>query len=413
MPISLVTDATFGAKIKVVGVGGAGGNAINNMIEKGLDGVDFVALNTDIQDLERNKAEIKIQIGRNTTQGLGAGMDDSKGAKAVEENREEIEQVIRGADMVFITAGMGGGTGTGGAPAVARIAKATGALVVGIVTKPFDFEGEDRLRIAEEGLKRLKQEVDSCIVIPNDRLLTVLGEDITFDQSFKKVDDVLYNATRGISDIITKKGKVNVDFADVKTVMRDMGDALMGIGYGKGADKVIKATQEAIDNPLLEGVSIRGSKSILLNIISDPSFKIAELKNITKMIQDATQCKYGKLIWGVVNDERMEDEVIITIIATGFSTGEQIKSRESLENRGVTSKNLLLDFESNINIKVPTTQKELQSYDVPPVLRNNKLSEEEILKIKTRSDEITQDFDFNSDDFGDNDKPAFLRRQMD
>ncbi|MCX7877360.1 MAG: cell division protein FtsZ, partial [Ignavibacteria bacterium] len=341
------------------------------------------------------------------------GMDDSKGAKAVDENREEIEQVIRGADMVFITAGMGGGTGTGGAPAVARIAKATGALVVGIVTKPFDFEGEDRLRIAEEGLKRLKQEVDSCIVIPNDRLLNVFGEDITFDQSFKKVDDVLYNATRGISDIITKKGKVNVDFADVKTVMRDMGDALMGIGYGKGQDKVLKATQEAIDNPLLEGVSIKGSKSILLNIISDPSFKISELKNITRMIQDATQCKYGKLIWGVVNDDRMEDEVIITIIATGFSTGEQMKSQGNNVTTGVSSRNLLLDFESNSNIKVPTTQKELQSYDVPPVLRNNKLSEEEILKIRTRTEEITQDFDFNSDEFREQEKPAFLRRQMD
>jgi cell division protein FtsZ len=416
MAISLVTDATFGAKIKVIGVGGAGGNAINNMIEKGLDGVDFIALNTDIQDLERSKADIKIQIGRNITQGLGAGMDDSKGAKAVEESREEIEQVVRGCDMVFITAGMGGGTGTGGAPAVARIAKGTGALVVGIVTKPFDFEGEDRLRIAEEGLRRLKQEVDSCIVIPNDRLLSVLGEEVTFDESFKKVDDVLYNATRGISDIITKKGKVNVDFADVKTVMRDMGDALMGIGYAKGANKVIKATQEAIDNPLLEGVSIRGSKSILLNIIADPGFKIAELKNITNMIQEATQCKYGKLIWGVVQDDRMEDEVIITIIATGFSSAEQIKSSDNVGKQNMPeSRNLLLDFENDIKVKIPTTQKELQSYDVPPVLRNNKLSEQELLKIRTRGDEDTENLDFGGEDLNmDNEsKPAFLRRQMD
>src|SRR4030095_16682967 len=323
MSITLVTDSTYGAKIKVIGVGGAGGNAINNMIDKGLDGVDFIALNTDIQDRTRNKADMKVQIGKNTALGLGAGMDETKGSKAVEESREEIEQIIRGSDMVFITAGMGGGRGTGGAPAVARIAKATGALVVGIVTKPFDFEGEDRLNIAEDGLKRLKQEVDSCIIIPNERLLVLFGDEMTLENSFRKVDDVLYNATRGISDIITRKGKVNVDFADVKTIMRDMGDALMGIGYAKGENKALRATQEAIDNPLLEGVTIAGSKSILLNIIADPNFKISELKNMTELIKNAVGASYSKLIWGVVSDERLEDEVIVTIIATGFSSAKQ------------------------------------------------------------------------------------------
>ncbi len=417
MAISLVTDATYGAKIKVIGVGGAGGNAINNMIEKGLDSVDFIALNTDIQDLDRSKAEIKIQIGRNTTLGLGAGMDETKGAKAVEENREEIEQVVRGCDMVFITAGMGGGTGTGGAPAVARVAKATGALVVGIVTKPFDFEGDDRLRIAEEGLKRLKQEVDSCIVIPNERLLTVFGEEITLENSFRKVDDVLYNATRGISDIITKKGKVNVDFADVKTIMRDMGDALMGIGYAKGDNKALRATQEAIDNPLLEGVSIAGSKSILLNIIADPNFKISDLKSMTELIKNAAGCNYGKLIWGVVSDERLEDEVIVTIIATGFSSAQQNQANTFPQKEESKSRNLLLDsdIESKV-VKIPSTQQELQNYDIPAVHRNKLLSDEDIKKIRTRNEEIDlEDFDFNSDEFklGNDDKPAFLRRQMD
>ncbi|MCI0448719.1 MAG: cell division protein FtsZ [Chlorobi bacterium] len=417
MAISLVTDTAYGAKIKVVGVGGAGGNAINNMIEKGLDSVDFIAMNTDIQDLERNKSDIKIQIGRNTTLGLGAGMDETKGAKAVEESREEIEQVVRGSDMVFITAGMGGGTGTGGAPAVARIAKATGALVVGIVTKPFDFEGDDRIRIAEDGLKRLKQEVDSCIVIPNERLLTLFGEEITLESSFKKVDDVLYNATRGISDIITKKGKVNVDFADVKTIMRDMGDALMGIGYAKGENKSLRATQEAIDNPLLEGVSIAGSKSILLNIIADPNFKISELKNMTEQIKQAAGCNYGKLIWGVVSDERLEDEIIVTIIATGFSIVQQKQLNTYPEKEEVKSKNLLLesDIESKV-VKIPSTQQELQQYDIPAVQRNKLLSDEDIKKIRTRNEELElDDFDFDSDDFkiSNDDKPAFLRRQMD
>lgn len=417
MAISLVTDATYGAKIKVIGVGGAGGNAVNNMIEKGLDSVDFIALNTDIQDLERNKAEIKIQVGRNTTLGLGAGMDESKGAKAIEESREEIEQVVRGCDMVFITAGMGGGTGTGGAPAVARIAKSVGALVVGIVTKPFDFEGDDRLRIAEEGLKRLKQEVDSCIVIPNERLLSVLGDEITLENSFRKVDDVLYNATRGISDIITKKGKVNVDFADVKTIMRDMGDALMGIGYAKGENKALRATQEAIDNPLLEGVSIAGSKSILLNIIADPNFKISDLKNMTELIKEAAGGNYGKLIWGVVNDERLEDEVIVTIIATGFTTAQSKQSNTYPEKEEVKSRNLLLDSDVESKVKrIPSTQQELQNYDIPAVQRNNLLSDEDIKKIRSRNEEIDlEDFDFNSDEFKltNDDKPAFLRRQMD
>jgi len=414
MPITLVTDGNFGAKIKVVGVGGAGGNAINNMIEKGLDGVDFIALNTDIQDLEKNKAEIKIQIGRNTTMGLGTGMDDTKGAKAVEESREDVEAVLRGADMVFITCGMGGGTGTGGAPAVSRIAKATGALVVGIATKPFDFEGIDRINIAEEGLKRLKQEVDSCIVIPNQKLLQIFGDDTTFDSSFKKVDDVLYNCTRGISDIITKRGKVNVDFADVKTIMRDMGDALMGIGYAKGEKKAQRATEEAIDNPLLEGVSIKGAKSILLNIIADTQFKISELKNMTDLIRE-TAGDYGKLIWGVVTDDRMEDEIIVTIIATGFNAvaAKQLKTYPT--DGAPESRNVLTMSKNEPVPKIPTTNKELEYYDIPTVQRKKLLESDEIRQIKTMNQDPDMDVDFGSDELkmDDDDKPAFLRKQMD
>jgi cell division protein FtsZ len=416
MSIRLVTESNSGAKIKVIGIGGAGGNAINNMIEKGLEGVDFIALNTDIQDLEKNKAELKIQIGRNTTMGLGTGMDDTKGGKAVEENREDIESVIRGCDMVFITAGMGGGTGTGGAPAVARIAKSTGALVVGIATKPFDFEGNDRIMIAEEGLKRLKQEVDSCIVIPNQKLLQIFGDDMTFDNSFKKVDDVLYNSTRGISDIITKRGKVNVDFADVKTIMRDMGDALMGIGYAKGEDKSTRATEEAIDNPLLEGVSIKGAKSILLNIIADSNFKISELKKMTDLIKQ-TAGDYGKLIWGVVIDERMEDEIIVTIIATGFNAvaAKQLKTYPGADE-GVESKNVLtMSKEEMLSAKIPVTNQELEFYDIPTVQRKKLLETDEIRQIKAKNQEQDSDVDFSSDELkmDVDDKPAFLRRQMD
>jgi cell division protein FtsZ len=385
------------------------------MIEKGLEGVDFIALNTDIQDLEKSKAEIKIQIGRNTTLGLGAGMDDSKGAKAIEESREEIEQVIRGCDMVFITAGMGGGTGTGGAPAVARIAKAAGSLVVGIVTKPFEFEGFDRLRIADEGLKRFKQEVDSCIIIPNEKLLTVFGDDITFDNSFKKVDDVLYNATRGISDIITKRGKVNVDFADVKTIMRDMGDALMGIGYAKGEHMAVRATEEAINNPLLEGVSIAGAKSILLNIIAHPNFRISDLKHMTAQIKAAAG-EYSKLIWGVVTDERLEDEIIVTIIATGFNAVEAKQTNSYPAEETVTSRNMLFDSQKEAVItKIPSTNSELQYYDIPTVQRKHLMQNEDIKKLRTRDDDVDLDLDFNTDDFkiSNDDKPAFLRRQMD
>lgn len=415
MSIRLVTENSYGAKIKVVGVGGAGGNAINNMIEKGLEGVDFIALNTDIQDLEKSKAEFKVQIGRNTTLGLGAGMDDTKGQKAVEESRDEIEAAFQGCDMVFITAGMGGGTGTGGAPAVARIAKASGALVVGIVTKPFEFEGRERLHIAEEGLKRLKQDVDSCIIIPNEKLLTVFGDEITFDNSFRKVDDVLYNATRGISDIITKRGKVNVDFADVKTIMRDMGDALMGIGYAKGEDKATRATGEAIDNPLLEGVSIRGAKSILMNIIADNNFKIADLKKMTELIRD-TAGDYGKLIWGVVTDERMEDEIIVTLIATGFNAVQQKQMNTfPAGEEGVSSKNLLFDKKEPMIAKIPTTNQELEYYDIPTVQRKNLLQSDEVKQIRAKNEDYDLDLDFDVDDLKikNDDKPAFLRRQMD
>ncbi len=420
MPITLVTESTYGAKIKVIGIGGAGGNAINNMIEKGLDSVDFIALNTDAQDLDRNLADIKIQIGRNTTQGLGAGMDHTKGAKAVEESREEVESYLRGSDMVFIAAGMGGGTGTGGAPEVARIAKASGALVVGIVTKPFEFEGVDKLRIAEEGLKKLKQEVDSCIVIPNERLFEIYSEEICFEDCFKKVDDVLYNATRGISDIITRKGKVNVDFADVKTIMRDMGDALMGIGYAKGEDKAIRAIKEAIDNPLLEGVSIKGSKSILMNIIADSKFKIAELKRMTELLKD-TAGEFSKLIWGVVSDDRLEDELVVTIIATGFSTSSQVSSTSTKTamdkiNQPVT-KNLLFETNQEAKItKIPTSNQELQHYDIPAVLRNKgDFNTDDLRKITSKNEDLELNLDFDDEnlDLKDLDKPSFLRKQAD
>lgn len=246
--------------------------------------------------------------------------------------------------------------------------------------------------------------------------MTVFGDDITFENSFKKVDDVLYNATRGISDIITKRGKVNVDFADVKTIMRDMGDALMGIGYAKGEDKAVRATGEAIDNPLLEGVSIKGAKSILMNIIADNNFKIADLKKMTELIRD-TAGEYGKLIWGVVTDDRMEDEIIVTLIATGFNIAQQkqLNTYPASED-SVTAKNMLIDKRGDTVItKIPTTNQELEYYDIPTVQRKNLLQSDEVKQIRAKNEEYDMDLDFNTDDLkiANDDKPAFLRRQMD
>jgi cell division protein FtsZ len=305
------------ARIKVIGIGGGGGNAVNTMINAGLPGVEFIAANTDAQALRVNLSPIKVQLGEKITKGLGAGANPQVGRKAAEEDIERIREYITGADMVFITAGMGGGTGTGGAPVVARLAKELGALTVGVVTKPFGFEGRKRRRQAEEGISALSAAVDTLITIPNDRLLSVAGQKTTMLDAFRKADDVLLNAVQGISDLITIPGLINVDFADVRTIMKEMGRALMGTGRAQGERRAIEAAQQAISSPLLEDVSITGATGILINITGGPDLTLFEVNEASTLIQEAAH-EDANIIFGSVIDANLVDEVRITVIATGF-----------------------------------------------------------------------------------------------
>lgn len=305
------------AKICVVGVGGGGGNAVNNMIKQGIQGVDFFAINTDSQALEANLASTKIQAGRGLTKGLGAGARPSVGAEAIEESRRDLEEALKEFDMVFITAGMGGGTGTGGAPIVAAIAKELGILSVAIVTKPFECEGPKRLRSAEAGISLLKQHVDTLIIIPNERLLDIAEANTTLMDAFSKADEVLYNATRGISDLITVHGLINLDFADVKTTMRNGGTALMGAATAAGEDRAERAAREALSSPLLDGLSIEGARNVLVNITAGPSLGIREATAATSIIQSEAGDDV-EVIFGTVIDENMGEDLRITVIATGF-----------------------------------------------------------------------------------------------
>jgi len=317
--IELDTKQEYGAKIRIVGIGGGGSNAVNSMINKGLEGVEFCVLNTDVQALEKSAAPIKMQIGKNLTRGLGAGADPEVGRKAVEEDRDEIAGMIASSDMVFVTAGMGGGTGTGGAATVAGIAKAAGALVVGIVTKPFQFEGKRRAKQAEEGIEELRRNVDTLIVIPNQKLLALVENGTSFLDGFSLANQVLYNATRGISELITRHGYINVDFADVRTVMREMGDAIMGSGMGRGEHRAAIAAEQAISSPLLEGVKIQGAQGVLVNITGGRSMSLLEVSEATQIVHDAAGDD-ANIIFGAVLDDAMEDEIMVTVIATGFNT---------------------------------------------------------------------------------------------
>src|ERR1035437_9813085 len=327
--IELDTKQEYGAKIRVVGVGGGGSNAVNAMINKGLEGVEFCVLNTDMQALEKSTASIKLQIGKNLTRGLGAGADPEIGRKAVEEDREEILHMMAGSDMIFVTAGMGGGTGTGGVPVVASIAKSIGALVVGIVTKPFAFEGKRRTRQAEEGIEELRRNVDTLIVIPNQKLLGLVENSTSFLDGFSLANQVLYNATRGISELIIRHGYINVDFADVRTVMREMGDAIMGSGVGRGEHRASVAAEHAISSPLLEGVSIQGAQGVLVNITGGRSMSLLEVSEATQIIHDAAGDD-ANLIFGAVLDDSMEEEIMVTVIATGFNSRPKYSGQTTL-----------------------------------------------------------------------------------
>ncbi len=306
-----------GAHIKVIGVGGGGGNAINTMITSGLDGVDFIAANTDVQALERNLAPTKIQLGSNLTRGLGAGANPEVGRAAASEDQTRIGDALQGADMVFVTAGMGGGTGTGSAPVIAKIARELGALTVGVVTKPFFFEGRRRSKMADNGLAALREQVDTLIVVPNERLLMIADGNTSMIDAFRHADAVLVNAVQGISDLITVGGYINVDFADVKSVMSDMGMALMGTGRASGDNRAVEAAEMAISSPLLEDVSIDGATGVLLNITGGLNLGIQEINAAASIVYEAAH-EDANIIFGAVIDESMEDEVKITVIATGF-----------------------------------------------------------------------------------------------
>lgn len=305
------------ARIKVIGCGGGGGNAVNRMIEAGVSGVDFVAMNTDLQVLNLSEAEYKLQLGENLTKGLGAGGDPDMGRRAAEESRQEVRKILEGADMVFITAGMGGGTGTGAAAVVAEISKDLGALTVAVVTRPFGFEGAKRAKSAEFGIETLREKVDTLITIPNDRILSVVEKKATLTDAFRVADDVLRHGVQGISDIITIPGMINVDFADVKAIMENQGSALMGIGYGKGEQRASQAAQLAIASPLLE-TSIDGARGVLLNITGGADLTLSEVYEAAEVIYRATDEEHVNIIFGTVVDERMQGEVRITVLATGF-----------------------------------------------------------------------------------------------
>jgi cell division protein FtsZ len=327
--IGFADDADMGARIKVVGVGGGGGNALNTMISSALDGVEFIAGNTDVQALAANLAATKIQLGPNLTKGLGAGANPDVGRKSALEDVNRIAEALQGADMVFVTAGMGGGTGSGAAPIIAQIARDQGALTVGVVTKPFLFEGKRRMKNAENAIRELAESVDTIITIPNQKLIALADEDMTMLEAFRRADDVLVQAVRGISDLIVNSGMINVDFADVKTIMSGQGRALMGTGWGKGARRAIEAAEMAIHSPLLDEVSMEGASGILINFTGGPDMRMKEINEAASLIQQAAH-EDANIIFGQVIDPEMGDMVKVTVIATGFDV-EARASEEVVE----------------------------------------------------------------------------------
>ena len=359
--------------IKVVGCGGGGGNAINRMIQEGLRDVEFIAINTDKQALMLSHAPNKIQIGDKLTKGLGAGANPEIGQKAAEESKEEITEAVKGADMVFITAGMGGGTGTGAAPVVAEIAKSMGILTVGIVTKPFPFEGRRRMTHAEMGIQNLKEKVDTLVIIPNERLLSMGDKKTTLLDSFKKADDVLRQGVQGISDLITNPGLINLDFADVRAVMVDKGLAHMGVGSGKGETRAQDAAREAISSPLLE-TSIVGATGVLLNVTGDGELGLLEINEAAEIVQEAADPD-ATIIFGTVIDETLKDEIRITVIATGFEKDRNTSfKKESISERRMES--LARETEREEVAATATTiekhreREQEQDLNIPTFLRN-------------------------------------------
>ena len=388
MVIEMHDNFNSGAKLKVVGVGWCGGNAVNTMIECGLEGVEFLTANTDVQALAKSKAGMAVQIGTALTKGLGAGANPEVGRNAALESRDMLRDALSGADMVFITAGMGGGTGTGAGPVVAEIAKETGALVVAVVTKPFAFEGNKKMKQAEEGLKRLKDVVDTVITIPNQRLLSVANKNTSLTDAFKKADEVLYQAVKGISDVITIHGLVNVDFADVKTIMSEMGQALMGSGVARGENRAAEAARKAISSPLLEDISISGARGVLINITGSSDLTIHDVNEASSLIREEAH-EDANIIFGAVIDEKAGEEVRVTVIATGFGKVEEARAPKEVIAPAVVVGEL----------------------EMPSVLRK-----ERERTVELRSGEIkriTKLGGYNIDDEDMYDTPTFLRKQAD
>ena len=395
----LVERINLGARIKVIGIGGGGGNAVNTMIAAKFKGVDFVVANTDTQAIEASQAAVKLQLGEKITKGLGAGANPEIGRRAALDDRENILASLSGADMVFITAGMGGGTGTGGAPVVAQVARDVGALTVGVVTKPFIFEGKKRMRQAEEGIQELKDNVDTLIVIPNQRLLSIAAKNTTMLQAFQKADDILLQAVRGISDLIITPGLINLDFADVRTVMAEMGLALMGAASATGENRALEAAQKAISSPLLEDISIQGARGILMNITGGPDLGIYEVNEAATMIQDEAHDD-ANIIFGAVIDEKMKDEIRITVIATGFGAKERLREKD---RRRAT-----LGSVANKDKKVVHLGTIVDDLELPTWHRNKKeAGKEEPAKTNQATLNLSPE---NEEKF---DIPTFLRKQMD
>ena len=342
------------AVIKVVGIGGGGVNAVNRMIEVGLKGVEFIAINTDAQALLMSDADVKLDIGRELTRGLGAGANPEVGRKAAEDHIEEIEEVLQGADMVFVTAGEGGGTGTGGAPVVAKVARSLGALTIGVVTRPFGFEGRRRQVQADQGVEDLRSEVDTLIVIPNDRLLSLADREISVIDAFRQADHVLLQGVSGITDLITTPGLINLDFADVKTVMSEMGMAMMGMGVASGENRALEAAQRAISSPLLEDISIQGARGILINITGGADLTLHEINEASSLIQKETY-EEANIIFGAVIDKRLNGKIRVTVIATGL--GEEEEKQERIRRLQV------IPDEAGENMDVPTFLRRGKSID--------------------------------------------------
>jgi cell division protein FtsZ len=408
--------SVLGASIKVIGVGGAGGNAVNRMMEAGLRGVDFIAANTDAQVLDQSRCPKRIQLGTGITKGLGSGANPNVGREAAEEDEAAIAEVLSGADMVFVTAGMGGGTGTGAAPVVARVARSMGALTVAVVTRPFEFEGRRRSQIAEDGLQALREKVDTLIVIPNQRLLAIVEKHTPLKEAFRVADQVLHYATKGISDLITVPGLVNLDFADVKTVMAERGNALMGAGHSSGPNRAYEAAQSAVSSPLLDDVSISGAEALLVNVTGGESMTLHEINEAVTVVVDAAG-RDANVIFGAVIDESMGDALSITVIATGFGKAE-MKTRPAETVRSQTPR--IIDMEPRLVRPTVVVRPALEEADMEEVLEASSSSETPASAaagprpaFRMAPGTARRPFGGRAISKENMDVPAFMRKQMD